>query len=114
MSNELNLIPTTMNISTTNVATMKLRHGLNAKSIKKALKAYGVDVVYCYQGKGASAKAALIYVKTESVDAALYAFKSFGIVSTLGTPFVKYPCKAETYSFGLCYMSNEMHKELNA
>jgi len=92
---------------------MRKLNGLNAKSIKKALKANGINVISCMNGKGTSKTATYITIDTCCVDDALSFFNELGIVSATGAPHTRRKSSRSEYTFGACFMSQEMYSELN-
>ena len=93
---------------------MKNKNELNAKSIKKALKNYGFNVLNCYKGKGTTKKALTLVIKAENCSEILNFFNEFGIVSTTGKPFTKTISSTGVFSFVGAYMSDSMFNELNS
>lgn len=95
---------------------MTARHQLNAKGMKKALKCYGIKVLRCAKGSGSLRDAVNIVVVNENLTEVVSVLNELGVVGSTGKPVKIYGTvnpKNEYFDFGSCYMSDEIHKEIN-
>jgi hypothetical protein len=91
---------------------MKL-YPLNAKSLKKSLKDYGVKVYRCKQGQGSVKNGVQVVVAESDLNKVAEFFLNIGVVDCRGNV----PTGGQTVlgqtELSYLYMSEEMYNELN-